>query len=545
MKVALYARYSSENQRDASIADQFRVCREFAGRQGWCIEREYSDHAISGATLLRPGFQSLMRDALRHEFDIVLAESLDRFSRDQEDTAGLFKRLTFVGIRIVTLSEGEVGHLHVGLKGTMNARFLKDLADKTRRGLRGRIEAGRSGGGLCYGYRVVRSLNGNTLTTGEREIEPAEAAIVVRILREFVSGVSPEDIAKRLNREHVSGPCGGKWSPSTVHGHHARGTGILNNELYVGRLVWNRLRYIKDPDTGRRVSRPNPRSEWVTVDVPALRIVDDELWARVKDRQERTRKALSQHAGAPLGRLRRPRYLFSSLTRCGECGAGFTTLAPNRLGCFGASARGTCTNRLTIRRDEVEQRVLRALRENLLRQDLFDEFCQEFTREMNRLRMEQRAGLVAAERESMRLEARRAKLVESIMDGVPGSQVKDELIAIAARREELARQLERSTQAPPLLHPKLADMYREKVTHLAEALEHSDSRPEAVETLRDLIDEIVLTPVDGQLRIEVKGNLAAMLGAAAKTKRPPETGDLLEPLALVAGGGFEPPTFGL
>ena len=91
----------------------------------------------------------------------------------------------------------------------------------------------------------------------------------------------------------------------------------------------------------------------------------------------------------------------------------------------------------------------------------------------------------------------------------------------------------------------MADLYREKVTHLAEALEHSDSRPEAAETLRGLVDEIVLTPVDGQLRIELKGNLAAMLGAAAKTKRPPETGDLFEPLALVAGGGFEPPTFGL
>jgi len=65
-------------------------------------------------------------------------------------------------------------------------------------------------------------VNGNTLTTGEREIEPAEAAILLRILREFVSGASPEDIAKRLNREHVSGPFGGKWSPSTIHGHHAR-----------------------------------------------------------------------------------------------------------------------------------------------------------------------------------------------------------------------------------------------------------------------------------------------------------------------------------
>ncbi|MEI6670214.1 MAG: recombinase family protein, partial [Acidobacteriota bacterium] len=255
MKVAVYARYSSENQRDASIADQFRVCREFAGRQGWRIEREYSDHAVSGATLLRPGFQAFMAAALRKEFEVVLAEALDRFSRDQEDTAGLFKRLTFVGVRIVTLAEGDITHLHIGFKGTMNALFLKDLAEKTHRGLRGRIEAGKSGGGLCYGYRVVRSLNGDMLATGEREIEPAEAVIVMRIFREFVSGVSPKEIAKRLNREPVSGPCGGKWSPSTIHGHHARGTGILNNELYVGRLVWNRLRYVKDPDTGRRVSR--------------------------------------------------------------------------------------------------------------------------------------------------------------------------------------------------------------------------------------------------------------------------------------------------
>jgi len=151
MKVALYARYSSENQRDASIADQIRVCRVFAEREGWLVVDEFSDHAISGASLLRPGFQALMRRALDREFDVVLAESLDRFSRDQEDTAGLFKRLTFLGVRIFTLGEGEITQLHVGFKGTMNALFLKDLADKTRRGPRGRVEAGKSGGGLWYG----------------------------------------------------------------------------------------------------------------------------------------------------------------------------------------------------------------------------------------------------------------------------------------------------------------------------------------------------------------------------------------------------------
>jgi DNA invertase Pin-like site-specific DNA recombinase len=117
MKVAIYARYSSENQREASIEDQFRICREFARKQGWITTGEYSDHAISGATLMRPGFQAMMAEALRGKVDIVLAEALDRFSRDQEDTAGLFKRLTFAGVAIVTLSEGDITFLHIGLKG--------------------------------------------------------------------------------------------------------------------------------------------------------------------------------------------------------------------------------------------------------------------------------------------------------------------------------------------------------------------------------------------------------------------------------------------
>jgi hypothetical protein len=137
----------------------------------------------------------------------------------------------------------------------MNALFLKDLADKTRRGLRGRIELGKSGGGVSYGYRVTRSLDAGVPTTGDREIVASEASIVQRVFREYAAGLSPKAIAKRLNADHESGPGGTAWSPSTIHGNPARGTGILNNELYIGRLVWNRLRYVKDPDTGKRVSR--------------------------------------------------------------------------------------------------------------------------------------------------------------------------------------------------------------------------------------------------------------------------------------------------
>ncbi len=217
----------------------------------------------------------------------------------------------------------------------------------------------------------------------------------------------------------------------------------------------------------------------------------------------------------------------------------------NRLACFGARDQGRCDNLLTIRRNEVEARVLNVLQEKLLRRDLFEEFCDEFTREMNRLRMEHRATLTAAEREIERIEVRRKKLVQSIIDGVPASEVRDELAANAARREELKAKLAAADAPPPLLHPEMAELYRTKVSSLAQALEQPETRVEATEALRGLIDAIILTPADGAIRIELKGNLAAMLGATVQSKRASETEDLSLQVSMVAGAGFEPATFGL
>src|SRR5712664_578474 len=201
-RVALYARYSSDNQRDGSIEDQLRICREKAARENWTVVSTYKDAGISGASMiLRPGIQTLLQDAQRQQFDVVLAEALDRISRDQADVATLFKHLRFAGVPIITLSEGEITELHVGLKGTMNALFLKDLAAKTHRGLRGRVEKGKAGGGRCYGYDVVKRTDSEgEPVRGERRINEAEAAIVGRIFREFAVGKSPRAIATDLNR---------------------------------------------------------------------------------------------------------------------------------------------------------------------------------------------------------------------------------------------------------------------------------------------------------------------------------------------------------
>ena len=154
MRVSIYARYSSDKQREASIEDQVRLCEERAAREGWKVVKRYTDRAISGASLVRPGIQALMRDAQAGKFDLVLTESLDRISRDQEDIAGVYKRLRFAGVKMHTLSEGLIAELHIGFTGTMSALYLKNLGEKTWRGQSGRVRAGKSGGGTSKGVAV-------------------------------------------------------------------------------------------------------------------------------------------------------------------------------------------------------------------------------------------------------------------------------------------------------------------------------------------------------------------------------------------------------
>ena len=536
-RAAIYARYSSDNQREASIEDQVRQCQARIEREGWKPTEIYSDHAISGASTLRPGYQKMLEDARAGRFDCLVAEALDRLSRDQADIAGLYKHLSFADVTLFTLSEGEVNELHVGLKGTMNALFLKDLADKTRRGLEGRVRKGKSGGGLCYGYDVVRSVNASgEPDRGGRSINLEQAAIVVRIFKEFVSGRSPKAIAHTLNRENVPGPSGGAWGPSTIYGNWRRGTGILNNELYAGKIVWNKQHYIKDPSTGKRQARRNPESEWVVEEVPDLRIVDHELWQAVKARQNSTRGTVTtdQKAVRP-ERARRPRYLLSGLLKCGFCMGGYPKISATHYGCSTARNKGTCDNRLAIKRLDLENAVLEGLKDHLMHPDCVRAFVAEFHAEINRL-----AAAADTERDKTikdleRVDREIGLIVQAIKDGVPALTLKNELTDLEARKRKLEQSLENAPAPVVRLHPNLADLYSQKVADLTNALNAESQRHEAFETIRGLIEEVRLVPLKGKLEIELYGELSALINLANKNPRFKETE---AQVTLVAGAGF-------
>ncbi|WP_180899768.1 recombinase family protein [Martelella soudanensis] len=553
-RVALYARYSSDNQREASIEDQFRICREQAKREKWKIVGTYKDAGISGASMiLRPGIQSLLQDAQAGKFDMVLAEALDRVSRDQADVATFYKHLKFAGVPIVTLSEGEISELHVGLKGTMNALFLKDLAAKTHRGIRGRVEEGKSGGGLCYGYKVVKQLDarGDPIR-GDREIDDAEANIVRRIFREFASGVGPRTIARTLNEEGIPGPNGKPWGDTTIRGHVKPGTGLINNELYIGRLIWNRLRYIKDPSTGKRVSRLNPESEWLTREVPELRIVDDELWQAVRERQAAiadkyanvTEAVRKHHKKNQLNGKRRPRSLLSGLVFCGCCGGPYSLRGAGRFACSNHISKGTCSNSRTIRQDELESRVLSGLKDRMMSPEIAAEAMRAYAEETNRLNRERRSNADVWQVELAKVDKQIAQIVEAIADGMYHPSMKEKMTGLETRKSELTSLLADAPDDKPDLLPTASAIYAKKVAKLAQALNRPAERQEAAETLRGLIEKISLTPGSerGEIYATLHGELGTILnwterqalGKASKTTKPAAdaTGLLV---SLVAG----------
>jgi site-specific DNA recombinase len=519
LRAAIYARFSSDRQNDKSIDDQIASCRELCAREGFAVALTFSDREISGAsTVNRPGFLALMRAAEAKAFDIIVAEDVDRISRDQGDWHTARKRLDFLGIAIHTIG-GRVGKLDGALRAMMGELFLENLAVHTRRGLEAVIRSGRNAGGRAYGYRPVPGK------PGELAIDDGEADIVRRIFREFTGGATPRAIAAGLNADHIAAPRGPRWTATTINGNLARGHGLLMNELYVGVIAWNRVRMVKDPSTGKRISRPNKPAEIRRAAAPHLRIIDQPTWDAAQAIKRRR-----SHIGAPAAR--RPLRPLSGLLRCGYCGAGMTALGaqrpgkPHRVQCAGFRESGTCSNGRKVSRQAIEALTFEALRDELAHPEAIAEYVKTYNAERRRLarangdrekHLTRRAGEIARELE---------RLVDAIAKGIGDlDAIGPRMKALQQERDQVKAQLAAAAQADQVvsLHPAAVDRYLADIKRLSDIAADAAAldEPELVATLRSLVDAVIVhAPANSaEITIEIRASLSELTMPGHLVKR--------------------------
>ena len=554
MRAAIYARYSSDKQRKTSIEDQQRNCRLFAAREKMVITNIFVDEELTGTISVRPGYRAMLKAADKHCFDVLLIDDLSRLARDAVEQGLTLKRLKFLDIRVVGVSEGYDSEapgekIHAGIKGLLNELYVDNIRFQTKRGLEGQVLRGMSAGGRAYGYRSTAVLEhgepiGHILTIYEEE-----AQVIRRIHRMFADGHSPLAIAKQLNEEGIPSPRGEMWARSAIHGDPQDGTGILNNSLYNGIRTWNRARYAVNPDTGKRIRKVNDEENWVITDMPELRIVPAELWERVKARQQliADKSALMRATQGKQARTGAgPKYLLSSLLTCGECGANFIMLDRRRYGCARHKDRGAaaCTNNLKVDRTYLERTLLDSVKQRLLTPAAINCFNDKVEDEAKRQLAETLDEHQRDEQKLNHVTVEIERLINSIKAGIDPSIVREELNRLQVERDILVQKRAQSQYAAP----QVADIIEMAIQRHEQVINHLETLlaervPEARELLKQLFGgNIQLLPKgNGLLETKIAGHLAGYFSLLTSTPNLLTDSEI----NVVAGAGLEPATFGL
>ena len=468
MRAAVYSRYSSDLQRPASIEDQVRQCRAEIARRGWEEAAVFSDSEIPGMVSQgRPGYQRLLRAAKAHEFDVIVTDEVSRLARRSSEIVSLHERLRFWGIGLVGLLDGmdsvtspEAAKAIIALKSYTNEAEGQANAHRSRRGLAGRVLAGYHAGGAPYGYRthpVHADKPGDPPGTGpvigyEYLIHDGEAEVIRRIFQMYADGLSTRRIAAALNAEGIAPP-GARWrnrkgiarrtwSHGAIAGTRAMGIGILNNEKYAGRLIWNRSTWPRDPEQdGKQVRRELPEGKWVTREAPELCIVPQNLWEAVKARQRQCSRAGSRSTAH-----QRNRRLLSGLLVCAKCGGRFVLHGANTYTCSTRQNRGAvvCDCMVTVNAAAAEQAVLNELESLFCTDGLLEKLAQRVQqrwREAQSSRAQHRSSLKTLKQELSEAQAEIRRLITAIAKGTLVEDLTAEMQAAEARRDRLRQEL--------------------------------------------------------------------------------------------------------
>jgi len=507
MRTAAYLRYSSDKQRDASITDQLRNIKNHCHQNNWPDPTLYKDEATSGALLRRAGLDAMLQAAMHHEFDILLIDDFSRLGRDMAETPRIIKRLKFAGIRVIAVSGGldtdQDGYkIQMFAHGLMGEMYLDDLAKKTHRGLTGQALAGKSAGGISYGYKSVAIDDGFT-----RKVNLEQASWIVWMYEQYAAGHSPRAIASKLNEQQIPASNGGSWSHSAIYGDYKRGIGILCNRMYNGEYIWNRSQWIKDPTTGKRKRIERPESEWIINQVEHLRIVTPELWQAVQKRQLATRhkSKKAKQAGINTGG-RGPKYLFSGLLKCGNCGGNYNLVNRTHYGCAKHKDRGNsiCDNHLTVKKTTVEQRLLAGIKQDLLSEKNY----KEFEKQVHQLLKQHQPDIPGAIRKAAKAEKEVDNIMSAIRQGIITPSTKAALETAETGLEQANNELlELKNWQPSQILPRAREIYKAMVLKLEEISDVAATR----EAIKQLTGDITLVREDGKLTAELKqGGIATL-----------------------------------
>lgn len=327
MRAVIYARYSSDSQREESIEGQLRECKEYADKNEIVIIGEYIDRALSAKTDNRPNFQKMVKDSYKRLFDTVIVWKVDRFARNRYDSAHYKNILKKNGVKVVSARE----HISEGAEGIILESMLEgyaeyysvELAEKINRGLTENALKGKvNGGSFPIGYKLTKE---QTL-----EIDEETAPIVVEVFTRYADGEKMAHIAKDLTVRGIKSRYSDKISLNTVH--H-----MLTNRRYIGEY---RFRDIVHPHS-----------------FPA--IISEELFERVQRKMEKNKKAPARHKAED-------DYILSAKLKCGKCttnmvgesGTSRTGVTHRYYKCLSAKRKRGCDKK-AVKKEWIEDLVVK------------------------------------------------------------------------------------------------------------------------------------------------------------------------------------------
>jgi site-specific DNA recombinase len=399
-------------------------------------------------------------------------------------------------------------------------------------------------GGSCYGYRSVKVEAGVKL-----EVVEEEANAIRRIFEMAANSFSLKKIAKILNSEGVPPPRPRadrpvpSWCPTAIHA-------MLRRELYVGRLIWNRSKFVKSPGTNKRVRRARPRHEWKILNRPELRIISDELWDSVQSRLAFTKRVYSRQGRDGLfNRSASSKYLFSGVIKCAVCGgnlvitSGRSRRGHRRYGCSNHFYRGTCRNGLQIRREWLEERLLRGLRDAVLQPEAVKYAVEEVRRLVEQANRESYRAIDEARQAETKMQGELERLIAAVAErghspallkAIEDRETQLEHLRNASRRSDSEKRRVRPEEVTEFVLGRLARLPQllnvDVMQARAELLQH--------------VTEIRLVPHQkGERSDYVAEGEWDLLGHVEKIDRARHLPGVRA--RLVAGVGFEPTTSGL